>query len=49
MPEAVTLHLVLPPELGDPEQLRDELHRQVGAEEAAVAAGRASPTSFDPH
>jgi hypothetical protein len=39
-PEAVTLQLVLPAELGDPKPLRDELHRQVGAEEAAVAAER---------
>jgi putative transposase len=40
MPAAVTLQLVLPPELGDPKQLRDELHRQVAAAEAAVAAER---------
>lgn len=40
MPEAVTLHLVLPAELGDPEQLRDTLRRQVAAKEAAIAAQR---------
>jgi len=40
MPEAVTLHLVLPPELGDPAQLRGELRQQVAAAEAAVAAER---------
>jgi putative transposase len=40
MPEAVTLNLVLPPELGDPQQLRDELRQQVAAAEAAVAAER---------
>jgi REP-associated tyrosine transposase len=40
MPEAVTLHLVLPPELGNPDQFRDELRHQVAAAEAAVAAER---------
>jgi hypothetical protein len=40
MPEAVTLHLVIPSELGDPESLRDELRQRVAAEEAAVAAER---------
>jgi hypothetical protein len=40
MPEAVTLHLVLPPELGEPAQFRAELHHQVAAAEAAVAAER---------
>ena len=40
MPEAVTLHLVVPPALGDPAQFRAELHRQVTATEAAVAAER---------
>jgi len=40
MPEAVTLKLVLPPELGDPEQIRDELRQRVAAEEATIAAER---------
>lgn len=40
MPAAVTLQLVLPPELGDPEPLRAELRQQVAAAEAAVAAER---------
>lgn len=40
MPESVTLHLEIPPELGDPQQLRDELRERVAAEEAAVAAER---------
>ena len=40
MPEAVTLHLVLPPELGDPDQFRAELRRQVDAAEAAAAVER---------
>jgi putative transposase len=40
MPEAVTLHLVLPPELGDPGELLEELRQQVAAAEEAVAAER---------
>jgi putative transposase len=40
MPEAVTLHLVLPPELGDPQQIRDELRQRVAAEETAMIAER---------
>jgi len=40
MPAAVTLQLVLPPELGDPEQLRAELRQQVAAAEVAAAAVR---------
>src|SRR5262245_18310890 len=34
MPAEVTLPLVIPPELGDSEQVRDEVRRQVAAEEA---------------
>ena len=37
-----TLHLVLPPELGDPEWLRADLRRQVAAAEAAEAAAAAA-------
>jgi len=40
MPEEVTLHLVLPPELGDPNSFREELRQQVAAVEVAVAAER---------
>jgi hypothetical protein len=40
MPEGATLQLVLPPELGDPVQLRDELRKGVATIEAAVAAER---------
>ena len=40
MPAAVTLTLALPPELGDPQQLRAELRAQVTAVEAAMAAER---------
>ena len=40
MPEAVTLTLALPPELGDPQPILDELRRQVATEEGAVAAER---------
>jgi REP element-mobilizing transposase RayT len=40
MPEAVTLNLVLPPELGEAQQIRDELRQRVAAEEAAVAVER---------
>jgi hypothetical protein len=40
MPAAVTLTFVLPPELGDSQQLRAELRAQVAAMEAAVAAER---------
>jgi len=40
MPEAVTLHLVLPPELGDLDRFRAELRRQVALAEAAAAAER---------
>jgi putative transposase len=40
MPAAVTLTFALPPELGDPEPLLDELRAQVAATEAAVAAER---------
>jgi hypothetical protein len=40
MPAAVTLQLVLPAELGDPEPLRAELRQQVVAAEAAAAAER---------
>ena len=40
MPEAVTLRLELPPELGDLESLLAELRQQVAAAEATVAAER---------
>ncbi len=40
MPEAGTLTLALPTELGAPQPILDELRRQVAAEEAAVAADR---------
>ncbi len=40
MPAAVTLHLALPHELGDPEQLLAELRERVAAAEAALAAER---------
>jgi len=40
MPAAVTLRLALPSELGDPQQLLDELRAQVAATEAAMAAER---------
>jgi len=40
MPEAVTLQLVVPPELGDPAQFRAELRDEVAAAEAAVADER---------
>ena len=40
MPAAVTLTLALPPELGDPQPLLDELRGQVAATEAATAAER---------
>ena len=40
MPAAVTLPLLVPPELGDPESFRAELRRQVAAAEAAVATER---------
>ena len=40
MPAAVTLTFVLPPELGDSQQLRAELRTQVAAVEAAMAAER---------
>jgi putative transposase len=40
MPVAMTLHLVLPPELGDPDQFRAELRRHVEAVEGAVLAER---------
>ncbi|HWO25112.1 MAG TPA: hypothetical protein VNO30_40515 [Kofleriaceae bacterium] len=40
MPKEVTLSLVIPPELGDPKQLRDEFQQLVAAEEAAIAAER---------
>ena len=41
MPEAVTLDLVIPPELGDPDHLRRELRERVAAVEHQVAAQRA--------
>ena len=40
MPAEVTLELVLPPELGDPEQFRRALRERVAAVEADVAAQR---------
>jgi len=40
MPAAVTLTFTLPPELGDPESLRNALRAQVAAIEAASAAER---------
>jgi REP element-mobilizing transposase RayT len=40
MPEAVTLRLEIPPELGAPASLLAELRQQVAAAEAAVAAER---------
>lgn len=41
MPEEVTLDLVLPPELGDPDEFRRELRERVAAVEAEYAAERA--------
>jgi putative transposase len=41
MPEEVTLHLKVPAELGDPDQLFQELRKQVAAVENAVALERA--------
>jgi hypothetical protein len=41
MPDSVTLHLTLPPELGDPDTFRAELRRQVANAEAATFASRA--------
>lgn len=40
MPAELTLHLALPNELGDSQQLLHELREQVAAAEAAVAAVR---------
>ena len=40
MPAEVTLHLALPAELGDPQQLLAELRERVAATEAAMAAER---------
>lgn len=40
MPKDVRLNLVVPPELGDAQQVLDELREQVAAEEAAIAAER---------
>lgn len=40
MPEAVTLNLTVPPELGEPEQILQELREQVAAVESAVARER---------
>lgn len=41
MPEEVTLDLVLPPELGDPDEFRRELRERVAAVEAEYAVERA--------
>jgi putative transposase len=41
MPEEETLDLVLPPELGDPDEFRRELRERVAAAEAEYAAERA--------
>ncbi len=41
MPDEVTLELVLPPELGDPDEFRRELRERVAAVEAEYAAERA--------
>lgn len=41
LPDAVTLELVIPPELGDATEVRDELRRRVAEVEAACAAARA--------
>ena len=41
MPEEETLELVLPPELGDPDEFRRELRERVAAVEAEYAAERA--------
>jgi hypothetical protein len=40
MPEEVTLELVIPPELGDPDEVRAELRRRVAEEEARHAEER---------
>ena len=57
MPAAVTLQLVLPPELGDPAQFRDELRHQVAAVEPprlptggtpALGSSDAEPSSANP-
>lgn len=40
MPKTVTLNLVVPPELGDPEQILGELRKLVAIEEASIAAER---------
>jgi hypothetical protein len=40
MPESVTLNLVLPGELGEPQQLLAELRKRAAAVEAATAAER---------
>lgn len=40
MPEAVTLHLVIPPELGDPDHFLADLRREVAAAEERVLAER---------
>ena len=40
MPATVTLHLELPRELGEPQQLLAELRERVAAAEAAAAAAR---------
>jgi len=42
MPEAVTLQLVLPPELGDPDAFRAAVRGEVAAVEVAAAAARQS-------
>ncbi len=40
MPTDVTLHLVIPPELGDPDEVRREIREQVAAVEARCEAAR---------
>lgn len=40
MPEHVDLELVIPPELGDPDEVRRELRRRVAAEEKRLAEAR---------
>ncbi len=43
MPETVTLRLVIPPELGDPDEIRRVLRERVAAVEEAAAAERLRP------
>lgn len=42
MPSEVTLDLVIPPELGDPDQIRSELRQRVADVEQSVLSERAA-------